>query len=230
MGTQMAKIKSTIHTKIGVNTVRHPTSTLYLETATKELQAAAGDHVRTAVLARATRALVKIISRSSSHELAEAAAAATDIELFLGVLNGSLPSISEEGDAIKRARLRGIGAKRDLIESSGGCLSVSQVAGLLGVSRQAVDKRRRNGRIIGLSVGRRANLFPSWQFEEIGTLPHLQEVLDVLDQEQGDWGKVAFFVRPKRGLGGRTPVEALRAGDLHDVLRVARNYLKHGGD
>ena len=54
-----------------------------------------------------------------------------------------------------RLRLRGLRAKRELIEAEGGVWTVDQVARHLHLTRQAVDKRRRAGRLIGLDVGRR---------------------------------------------------------------------------
>ncbi len=34
--------------------------------------------------------------------------------------------------------------------------------------------------------------------------------------------QLAFFVTPHHGLEGRTPLEALKAGDLEAVLRIVR--------
>src|SRR5580692_5053455 len=46
--------------------------------------------------------------------------------------------------------------------------------------RQAVEKRRSQGKLVALTTGRHGYRYPVWQFDESGTIPGLQETLSVL--------------------------------------------------
>jgi hypothetical protein len=113
------------------------------------------------------------------------------------------------------------------LEASGGALSAEQTAEILGLSRQAVDKRRRQGRVIGLTQGRRGYAYPAWQFENGRTLPHLERVLDVL-RGHDPWMQMAFFLNGNDRLHGKSPLEALRKGQIDSVLRAASGFGEHG--
>jgi hypothetical protein len=125
-------------------------------------------------------------------------------------------------DPLAPARLRGLAVKRRLLDMEGGSVSSQQMATLLGISRQAVDKRRKRGTIIGLDLGRRGYAYPVWQAE----LPGLSEVLATLD-ELGPWAQAGFFLAPNAWLADRTPLAALRAGEKDAVLRAASLYGEH---
>lgn len=72
--------------------------------------------------------------------------------------------------------------------------SAEKVAGIFMMSRQAVEKRRKAGRLIGVSLGQRGFGYPAWQFTERGTLPHLETVLEALKRHD-DWTKLVFSRR-----------------------------------
>jgi hypothetical protein len=103
----------------------------------------------------------------------------------------------------------------------------AEVAKLLGLSRQAVDKRRRAGRLLGLSIGRRGFLYPTWQFTESGVLPGLEEVLEDLS-DHDSWMQLVFMLTPDAWLDEETPLAELRRGNL-DRVRIAAQMLgEHG--
>jgi len=52
---------------------------------------------------------------------------------------------------LARAKLRGIEAKKRLLSAEGGMLSTQEVASVLDISPQAVHKRRRAGKLIGIA-------------------------------------------------------------------------------
>lgn len=56
-------------------------------------------------------------------------------------------------------------AKRRLLESEGGAISSARAARILKATRQAVDTRRKEGKLLGLEVGKRGYFYPSWQFD-----------------------------------------------------------------
>lgn len=126
-------------------------------------------------------------------------------------------------DPLAPARLRGLAVQRRLLALEGGSVSSQQMAALLGISRQAVDKRRKRGTLIGLDLGRRGYAYPVWQVD----LPGLMEVLATVD-ELGPWAQAGFFLTPNAWLADRTPLAALRAGERDAVLRAASLYGEPG--
>jgi hypothetical protein len=130
-------------------------------------------------------------------------------------------------DPLAEARLRGIEARRRLLEAEGGVLRAQDVAALLHISRQAAYKRYRAGRLLAVSCGRHGFVFPAWQFVPGGVLPGLEDVLDALAGFD-PWMKLAFFLEANAATGGKTPLAALRKGNLKEVLRAAELHGEHG--
>jgi biotin operon repressor len=124
------------------------------------------------------------------------------------------------------ARLRGVEKQPALLEASGGILSAEQTAAVLGISRQAVDKRRRQGRLIGLTQGRRGYAFPAWQFANGRPVPHVEQVLDLLN-EHDPWGQLSFFLNANDRLNGKSPSNALRQDQVESVQLAARSFGEH---
>jgi hypothetical protein len=96
-----------------------------------------------------------------------------------------------------------------------------------GVSRQMIDRKRQHGKLLAVSTGRHGYRYPAWQFEPSGVLPGLEDALSVLAPFDS-WMQVAFFVSPNERLQGKTPIEALKAGDLEAVLEAGAVYGEHG--
>jgi hypothetical protein len=112
-------------------------------------------------------------------------------------------------------------AKRRLLESEGGAISSAQAAEILKVTRQQPDKRRKQGKLLGLELGKRGYFYPLWQFG----LKGLEDVLTALGG-QGFWEKLSFFLilNPSDLLEDRIPLEALHNGqNLEEVIK------EHGG-
>ena len=125
-----------------------------------------------------------------------------------------------------RARLRGVRARRELLGAEGGTVSSGQAAELLGITPQAVDKRRRTGKLLALPVGRAYlyPLYPVWQFDEGGrggVLGGLEEVLGSFGVEDA-WMRASFFLRENGRLDEKRPLDALRDGEIESVERAAR--------
>lgn len=125
------------------------------------------------------------------------------------------------------ARLRGIEAKRRILTGDGGMLSAERAGEILMMSRQAVEKRRKAGRLIGVSLGRRGFGYPAWQFSERGTLPQLEAVFDALKQHDA-WTKLVFLTSENAATEGKKPLDVLRSGDVEKVLAAARTYGEQG--
>jgi len=190
-----------------------------------QLEKLAGTSLRGAFARRALRAIVGLVQIPESA-LEEAVAAPSDYETLIAALEAD-PGLLAREDPLTRARLDGLRARQELLAKEGGTLSAGQVAELLGISRQAVYKRQRGGRLLAIDCGRRGLAYPAWQFGPEGVLPGLEEVLAVL-AEQDPWMQLAFFVTADSALGDETPLANLREGDLQAVLRAARLYGEHG--
>ena len=108
----------------------------------------------------------------------------------------------------------------------GPALSQADTARLLKVSVQAVSKsagllrvRNRDGRVV----------YPVVQFDGRRVLPGLPEVLALLDGPLLPLTVASWLVTNAPALGGRTPVAALRDGDLELVQRLARQTVAAAG-
>jgi hypothetical protein len=160
--------------------------------------------------------------------LREAASASSDYRVLLRALeNPEVAAVLRRDDPLAAARLRGQEVRWQLLEKSGGVLGAEEVGQVLGLTRQAVDKRRRAGRLIGLSLGRRGYAYPAFQFREGRTLPNLERVLEAL-RDHDPWMQVAFFLSGNGALGGKTPLNILQQGAWSAVVAAARRYGEQG--
>jgi hypothetical protein len=101
-------------------------------------------------------------------------------------------------------------------------LSAPEVARLLGTCRQTPHDRVR-ARTLLAERDRGALRFPRWQFDANGpdgVLAGLSGVLKALDVSP--LAKMSWFTRPNPYLEGRTPVEALKAGEVERLISLAR--------
>ena len=109
----------------------------------------------------------------------------------------------------------------------GGTLSADEVANHLNITRQAVNKRRKQGALVGLDAGRHGYLYPAWQFVREGTIADVEAVLDALTKHD-PWMQHIFMISRNTRLNDHTPLEGLRQGRLDDVLKAARAFGEHG--
>jgi hypothetical protein len=104
----------------------------------------------------------------------------------------------------------------------GETLDTTQVAQLLGVSRQAIAKRVRTLSLLGLP-GRGITHFPVWQFDldRSQVKPSVKEILSAFAEALESFDPVvASWARSPQGedLEGLTPEERLQKGLKEDVL------------
>jgi hypothetical protein len=176
---------------------------------------------------RATRAVETLLLTLDRSSLEEAASASTDMEVLLVALQkpAILGSVLEQ-DPLAEAKLRGQVRRKQLLEVEGGVIGPEKFGGLLGITRQSVDKRRKAGTLLALEIGTRF-AYPVWQLEGNKTLPHLEEVLAALKGHDA-WRRLSFFVNGNVRLEGQSPLQALRSGHYEDVLQAARTLGEHG--
>jgi hypothetical protein len=133
-------------------------------------------------------------------------------------------------DPLAKASFRGVLAMREMLTAEGGTLSAQQVADLRGVTRQAIDKRRRAAQLLAVEVPKRGYLYFAWQLTDTGEdLPGLAEVLEALG-EHDPWAQARFFLSGNARLKGKRPLDLLRAGkgELDRVLLAASSFAQHG--
>ena len=100
-------------------------------------------------------------------------------------------------------------------------ISVDEAADLIHRSRQALERRRREGKLLALKMKNQWR-YPKWQFDPGspgGVLPGLGEVLAEL--ELSPTGAAAWLTEPSEALDNRTAIELLRDGRTEEVLALA---------
>ncbi len=100
------------------------------------------DPLREAFVTRVLRAVTRLTEGLERPALKAAVVAPSDYAVLLEALNRA-PALDrlEADDPLAGARLRGMRARVRLLQMEGGTLGAQQVAAVLGISRQAVDKR-----------------------------------------------------------------------------------------
>ena len=121
-----------------------------------------------------------------------------------------------------RALLRGKAtAERDLAES-GGSYSLEEVRRLLsGVSRQAVEKRVREGRLLAVIGQNNKRFYPVAQFNDDGSVVEgLRAIQNAMATCNG-YAVLNFLVNPDSRLGNRKPLDLLKQGEVERVVEAA---------
>jgi hypothetical protein len=177
---------------------------------------------------RILRAFIQLEENLPSSIIEQATGAPTDFLVALEALSAA-PETSQliESDPLLAAKLRGLKRKRQMLEATGGSLTSEQVAEILGISRQAVDKRRSSNQLLALTQGRRGNSYPAFQFADGKTIAGLEAVLAHL-KPLDPWMQMAFFTAPNERLDGKTPMEALQNGWAEDVALASIAYGEQG--
>ncbi|MBV9279246.1 MAG: hypothetical protein JOZ41_04120 [Chloroflexi bacterium] len=109
--------------------------------------------------------------------------------------------------------------RRELLQ---GALTTSQVAQLLGTSRQTPHDRVKSDSLLAIQ-DRGALRFPAWQFDPEGPNGVVAGLPDVLRSLRvPPLSRVSWLVSPNPVLDGMTPLRALQRGEIERVVQVAR--------
>jgi hypothetical protein len=123
---------------------------------------------------------------------------------------------------IRRANLmRAFSERRALLADA---LTAPEVCELLGVGRQTPHDRVKAGTLLAVKDNGQL-VFPDWQFDPEGphgVLTGLPEVLRAIQGPISPMGRVRWFVTPKPLMSDRSPLQALRLGNIDDVVREAQ--------
>jgi hypothetical protein len=186
--------------------------------------------------------------REASRRLAELDALLPDhlpkadidtlVEITTGIVAADLPAAKAphavspvtgrpvpEGRRVVSAQranlLRGFRLRRSLLRDA---LTATEVASLLGAAtRQTPHDRVAAGTLVAVRDAGKLR-FPIWQFDPEGPDGVVEGFAEVLGElpTMTQLGRVSWFVQPRRGLRGRSPIEALREHDATPVLTEAR--------
>lgn len=180
-----------------------------------------------ALVSRLTTAIRRTLRASSAGALKEALSAPSDVGALARLLTDAAETEAvREIDPLAAAFLRGARMQEEMLVEAGGAWPVSRVAEHLGVTPEAVHRRRRRGTL--LAVKRQDTfLYPAAQFDASGVLDGLGEVLRAIDSESS-WTKLSVLLSPAP-LGTRESVfDELRAGDVDVALHAARTWGDQG--
>ena len=132
-------------------------------------------------------------------------------------------------DPLAKARLRGVLAMRELLSADGGAYTASEVAGLLSMTRQAVDKRRKAGQLLAIGLPKRGLLYPAWQFADAGETSRLRP------RAEGAWqtrsvGAGAVLRHRQPSVEGQAAARRASSGRVPStvVLLAASAFGQHG--
>jgi len=206
-----------------MNTLRRPLATF--EEATDRLLRHRSDPARMAFVLQGLEALAAVAERVDPVEIPAGSEGARAV--IEALMQDALRDYLREQDALTPARLRGLKAQRALLEAEGGMMGVAEVAERLGISRQAVSKRREEGALLAVKLGARRDLYPAWQLTRSGVLPGLRETLGALG-DADPWAVMGFFLAGNARLGGERPLDRLRRKDVAPVLKAAGAFGEHG--
>jgi hypothetical protein len=176
--------------------------------------------IQDAFIRRTAHAIKRLAVQADEATLVEAMAAPTDFGTLARALIdfGSIGSAIAEIDPDSVDLAREIEHRGDVVRQAGGMLSAEDVAKLLHISRQAVDKRRRSRTLLALRQGGDW-LYPRAQFHEHEAIPGLVDVIRGLEVS-GPWVTLEFLVTKDNALGDLSPRAALlKGGELRE--RVA---------
>jgi hypothetical protein len=143
------------------------------------------------------------------------------------VLESDLASFSAGPRA--RALLRGIDIAAKDLTDSGGSYSLEEVRRLLnGVSRQSVEKRVREGRLLAVVGRNNKRFYPVAQFNDDGSVVDgLRAVQDAMATQNG-YAILNFLVNPDPRLDDRKPIDLLKRGEVERVVEAAARIGEQG--
>lgn len=123
--------------------------------------------------------------------------------------------------ALARAKARGATKVADILKGAD-MLTARDFGPLIGASHETVNTKRKRHEVLGLEGTTRGVKYPRWQATEDGRpLPGLPRLFEILGDQP--WAVFRFLRASHAELGGKTAVDALKAGQVDAVVGVAKN-------
>lgn len=180
--------------------------------------------IKGAAVAMVVREVVALLERLPVARIAEALRERHPETAVTWLLaDAALDSyVVQATDPLAEALAEGTRLKEQLLDEAGGALSSDVVARQLGVSRQAVDKRRTRGSLIAVPTASGDWAYPRAQFDDDGRpLAGLAEILRALRIDD-PWARLNELLAPDPDLDGRSALALLREFGTGAVPRIAR--------
>lgn len=129
-----------------------------------------------------------------------------------------------QSSLLERAEGRGQRAMRDLMAQNP-VLSADEVAERLGLTPSQVREMGDARQLLVVDHNGR-KCYPEFQFADGDVLKGFSEALGALEHVS-NWAAFNFFVTPDQSLNQRTPLEALRSGDIALAVRASKAFGEH---
>ena len=175
---------------------------------------------REALLRRVATALERLAGTADEAAMMRALSARSDLGALAALLSsadpGDDPALALDPTA--PALARAVAHRSEIVDRAGPMLGAGDVARLLGISRQAVDKRRKKAQLLAVKLQGDWH-YPEFQFAATGIAPGFEVVLPAMAQDD-PWVTLDALTAPDSALGGDSPAVALRAGRLDEVRRA----------
>lgn len=121
-----------------------------------------------------------------------------------GTAPSELPALQAE------VARRATAAEAEVLSKAGPLLSSETLARRLGLTRQAVNERKKSGQLLAVSLsGRRGDFFPEFQLDGGAVRPWIPALLK---NATAGWEALAFLTARRASLGGESHLERLRRG------------------
>lgn len=145
-------------------------------------------------------------------------------ELALRDPDGSRAAALAGADVVvEQAVARLLDASMAWGEHLGPVYDVRGVQEILGVTKQAVSKRR----LLALTTSSGRVVYPAFQFTARGVVPGLPEVVAMLDDSLvSPWTVASWLVSPSTELDSAAPIEVLASGETGPVLALAAAWAR----
>jgi hypothetical protein len=176
-----------------------------------------------AFVRRYSAVLRRVGEAAPQQALADALSATDEVGGLAALLARVAPLEPPAADPLAAARARGAAAKGDLLRRAGGALRLGEAARRMGVTPQAVHARRKRGTLLAVPQANGEWLYPACQFGADGPFPGLAAVLQAFGVAS-PWTRLAVLLSPADALEGRTPLEALAAGDAAAAAEAVSTY------
>lgn len=184
--------------------------------------------VQHALYERLVRVSMTLVRSLPEADTVKALSAATDLGSLAYCLQRAPHALQPVDPVTAAAYARGRVAREALLKAAGGVVSAEELAVQLKVTRQAVDKRRRAGKLLALRE-RGDWIYPAWQVTNGHTLEGFEDVLqELIERGASPWDMMLFFLETDTEREDETPLAALEKGRLEVAMSAARAYGEQG--
>lgn len=121
---------------------------------------------------------------------------------------------------------RGTAAQMQILERANSpLLGTAQVEKELGIRRQSVNERKKNGQLLAIAfAGRRGDFFPAFQFDGSAVWSWIPQLLERVSE---GWAALSFLSAPRKELNGQSHLQRIQAGaadSIEAMLEDAEAY------